>query len=83
MALFLALTLRIRVSAKAHSRFTGEKIIFDVKELQLFMYSLSTRFIHPAWGFAMGWNYVLQWIVTLPLELTAAAITIQVCYRRP
>lgn len=37
----------------------------------------STRFIHPAWGFAMGWNYVLQWIVTLPLELTAAAITIQ------
>jgi yeast amino acid transporter len=47
------------------------------------MRSLSTRFIHPAWGFAMGWNYVLQWIVTLPLELTAAAITIQVCDRRP
>jgi len=37
----------------------------------------STRFIHPAWGFAMGWNYVLQWIVTLPLELTAASIVIQ------
>lgn len=22
--------------------------------------SYSTRFIDPAWGFAMGWNYTLQ-----------------------
>ena len=36
----------------------------------------STRFIDPAWGFAMGWNYVMQWLVVLPLELTAAGITI-------
>ncbi|CAN6666627.1 general amino-acid permease Gap1p [Trichomonascus vanleenenianus] len=36
----------------------------------------STRFIHPAWGFAMGWNYALQWLVVLPLELVAASITI-------
>ncbi|XP_055339240.1 uncharacterized protein LOC129588863 [Paramacrobiotus metropolitanus] len=36
----------------------------------------ASRFIDPAWGFAMGWNYALQWLVVLPLELTAAAITI-------
>jgi yeast amino acid transporter len=36
----------------------------------------SSRFIDPAWGFAMGWNYALQWLVVLPLELTAAAMTI-------
>ncbi|KAL3478214.1 amino acid permease-domain-containing protein [Aspergillus californicus] len=36
----------------------------------------STRFIDPAWGFAMGWNYALQWLVILPLEIVAAAITV-------
>src|SRR5579862_5575172 len=36
----------------------------------------STRFIDPAWGFSMGWNYAMQWLVVLPLELTAAGITI-------
>lgn len=35
------------------------------------------RFIDPAWGFAMGWNYALNWLVVLPFELTAAGITIQ------
>ena len=40
--------------------------------------SFSTRFIHPAWGFAMGWNYALPWLASLPFELTAASITIQV-----
>ncbi|KAM0550249.1 hypothetical protein ACHAPJ_009098 [Fusarium lateritium] len=40
-------------------------------------YTFSARFIHPAWGFAMGWNYVFQWVVVLPLELTVASITIQ------
>ena len=25
-------------------------------------YTYSTRFIDPAWGFAMGWNYVFQWV---------------------
>jgi len=39
----------------------------------------SSRFIHPSWGFAMGWNYALQWIVTLPTELSAAVLVIQVC----
>uniref|UniRef100_A0A060SZB3 ARAD1A19228p n=1 Tax=Blastobotrys adeninivorans TaxID=409370 RepID=A0A060SZB3_BLAAD len=37
----------------------------------------ATRFVDPAWGFAMGWNYVLQWIVAFPLELVAAGMTIQ------
>lgn len=37
----------------------------------------STRFLDPAWGFAMGWNYALQWLVVLPLEIVAAAITIE------
>lgn len=52
----------------------------------------SSRFLDPAWGFAMGWKYVslhrchktiltqpsyaLNWLVTLPLELTAASITL-------
>ena len=36
----------------------------------------NTRFISPAWGFCMSWNYAIAWVVTLPLELVAAAITI-------
>ncbi|KAL4788227.1 amino acid permease-domain-containing protein [Aspergillus varians] len=36
----------------------------------------STRFIDPAWGFAMGWNYALQWLAVLPLEIVAASITV-------
>ena len=39
--------------------------------------SFSTQFIHPAWGFAMTWNYTLQWWAVLPLEISAASITIQ------
>ncbi|CAN6606856.1 general amino-acid permease Gap1p [Trichomonascus vanleenenianus] len=35
-----------------------------------------TRFIDPSWGFAVGWNYAVQWLVVLPLELVAASITI-------
>ncbi|KAK5064913.1 hypothetical protein LTR84_000747 [Exophiala bonariae] len=37
----------------------------------------SSRFLDPAWGFAMGWNYALQWMVTLPLEIVAASITLE------
>lgn len=39
-------------------------------------YTYSTRFIDPSWGFAMGWNYVMQWAVVLPLELTVCSFTI-------
>lgn len=37
-------------------------------------YTYSTRFIDPSWGFAMGWNYVMQWAVVLPLELVVAGL---------
>ncbi|KAK9893750.1 hypothetical protein P389DRAFT_155558 [Cystobasidium minutum MCA 4210] len=40
-------------------------------------YTLVSRFVDASWGFAMGWNYVFQWAVVLPLELTAAAFTLQ------
>ncbi|KAH6851100.1 amino acid permease/ SLC12A domain-containing protein [Chaetomium sp. MPI-CAGE-AT-0009] len=40
-------------------------------------YTYSTRFIDPSWGFAMGWNYVMQWAAVLPLELTVCAMTIR------
>ena len=36
----------------------------------------SSRFLDPAWGFAMGWNYALNSLITMPLELTAAGIII-------
>lgn len=39
-------------------------------------YTYSVRFIDPAWGFAMGWNYVFQWAIVLPLELTVAGLTV-------
>ena len=41
------------------------------------MYTYSFRFISPAWGFAMGWNYVFQWLIVLPLELTVAGMTVR------
>lgn len=37
----------------------------------------NTRFVCPSWGFSMAWNYALQWLVVLPLELVAAAMTVQ------
>ena len=37
----------------------------------------ASRFIDPAWGFAMGWNYYLQWLIVMPLEFVAAAMVIQ------
>ncbi|OAA39001.1 general amino-acid permease GAP1 [Beauveria brongniartii RCEF 3172] len=38
--------------------------------------SWSTRFLDPSWGFAMGWNYALQWLSVLPLEIIAASLTL-------
>lgn len=37
----------------------------------------ASRFIEPAVGFAVGWNYFMQFLVLLPLELVAASITIK------
>lgn len=39
--------------------------------------SLNTRFLSPAWGFCMSWNYLLQWLIALPLELVACALTMK------
>lgn len=39
-------------------------------------YDYSVRFIDPSWGFAMGWNYAMNWLIVLPFELTAAGVTI-------
>ncbi|KAF5021838.1 hypothetical protein F66182_6131 [Fusarium sp. NRRL 66182] len=38
--------------------------------------SWATRFIDPSWGFAMGWNYAMQWLIVLPLEIIAASLTL-------
>lgn len=37
---------------------------------------LAERFVDPAWAFAMGWNYLYNWIIILPAELSAAAVLI-------
>lgn len=37
----------------------------------------NSRFVDPSWGFAMAWNYAMQWLVVFPLELVAAAIVVQ------
>jgi yeast amino acid transporter len=38
-------------------------------------YTYSVRFIDPSWGFAMGYNYVFQWAIVVPLELVVAGLT--------
>ncbi|GAA5836294.1 hypothetical protein JCM3766R1_003482 [Sporobolomyces carnicolor] len=40
-------------------------------------YTLAVRFLDPGFGMALGWNYFAQWAVVLPLEITAAGITVQ------
>ncbi|RDL41140.1 Amino acid transporter-like protein [Venustampulla echinocandica] len=37
----------------------------------------ATRFIDPAWGFASGWNYAMQWLFVMPLEIMAASIVLE------
>ncbi|CCL99553.1 uncharacterized protein FIBRA_01571 [Fibroporia radiculosa] len=36
-----------------------------------------SRFVSPALGFTLGWNYWLQWSLSIPSELTAAAVILQ------
>lgn len=58
-------------------------VVFALGELAVMFpvsggfYTYSTRFIDPSWGFAMGWNYVFQWAIVLPLELTVAGLTVE------
>ncbi|GAA5902306.1 hypothetical protein JCM6882_000497 [Rhodosporidiobolus microsporus] len=40
-------------------------------------YTLAIRFLDPGFGMALGWNYFAQWAFVLPLEITAAGITVQ------
>lgn len=40
-------------------------------------YTLASRMLDPSFAFAMGWNYVFQWAVVLPLEITVAGTTVQ------
>ncbi|KII83780.1 hypothetical protein PLICRDRAFT_46961 [Plicaturopsis crispa FD-325 SS-3] len=37
---------------------------------------LAERFVDPAFSFAMGYNYLYNWIIILPAELSAAAVLI-------
>lgn len=37
----------------------------------------ATRFIDPAFGFALGWNYWFNWAITLAVEINTAAIIMQ------
>ncbi|KAI0420739.1 amino acid permease/ SLC12A domain-containing protein [Xylaria grammica] len=32
-------------------------------------YEYSVRFISPSWGFAMGWNYVMNFVFVVPFEI--------------
>lgn len=36
-------------------------------------YSYSTRFVSQPWGFSMGWNFVFNWLIIFPFELTCIA----------
>ncbi len=37
-------------------------------------FTYMSRFIDKSWGFAMGWNYIMQWLVVLPLELVSSSM---------
>ncbi|ORY56335.1 amino acid permease/ SLC12A domain-containing protein, partial [Pseudomassariella vexata] len=37
-------------------------------------YDYSVRFISPSWGFAMGWNYVMNFILIVPFEITVMVL---------
>jgi amino acid permease len=39
--------------------------------------TFGTRFVSPGLGFALGWNYWLQWCLTIPSELTASAVILE------
>jgi amino acid transporter len=34
-------------------------------------YTLASRMLDPSFAFAMGWNYVFQWAIVLPLEIVS------------
>ncbi|MCG4691394.1 hypothetical protein L0N01_22735, partial [Phocaeicola vulgatus] len=34
----------------------------------------ATRFVDPALGFALGWNYWFNWAITLAVDISTAAL---------
>ncbi|GAA6052158.1 hypothetical protein JCM3770_001246 [Rhodotorula araucariae] len=36
----------------------------------------ANRFLDPAVGFALGWNYAYSWAITIPTEIVAAALVL-------
>ncbi|KAF3807549.1 General amino-acid permease GAP2 [Colletotrichum gloeosporioides] len=40
-------------------------------------YDYSRRMISEPWGFAMGWNFVFNWLIVFPFELTTIAAQIK------
>ncbi|WP_297520984.1 amino acid permease [uncultured Clostridium sp.] len=42
--------------------------------------SYSTKFIDPALGFAMGWNYWYNWAITIAAEMVAGSIVMKFWY---
>ncbi|KAH9854124.1 dicarbixylic amino acid permease [Lenzites betulinus] len=37
----------------------------------------ATRFVDPSFGFALGWNYVLKYLIVTPNNINAAGVVIQ------
>ncbi|KAI1770683.1 amino acid permease/ SLC12A domain-containing protein [Hypoxylon cercidicola] len=40
-------------------------------------YEYSVRFISPAWGFSMGWNYVMNFLLIVAFELVVMILCVQ------
>ncbi|KAK7999152.1 amino acid permease [Apiospora marii] len=43
-------------------------------------YDYSIRFISPSWGFSMGWNYVINFLLIVPFEITVMILITQYWY---
>ncbi|KAI1866682.1 uncharacterized protein JN550_007535 [Neoarthrinium moseri] len=37
-------------------------------------YDYSVQFISPSWGFSMGWNYILNFLLIVPFEVTVMTL---------
>ncbi|KAH8670783.1 amino acid permease/ SLC12A domain-containing protein [Xylariales sp. PMI_506] len=40
-------------------------------------YDYSVQFISPSWGFAMGWNYIINFVLIVPFEVTVMVLIAQ------
>ncbi|KAK8062304.1 General amino-acid permease GAP2 [Apiospora hydei] len=43
-------------------------------------YDYSIRFISPSWGFSMGWNYVINFLLIVPFETTVMILITKYWY---